>query len=130
VDLEKMILTYSAAGHPSQYLVSPKKKKLIRLKNKGIPLCININTHYDQSVVEIESGDKLILFTDGIFECFNDCGEKFGEDRLRELLEKNMHLKPEELKRRIINKVESYNGEIIKGAPGLIDDSVFIVVEL
>lgn len=130
VDMDKMILTYSAAGHPSQYLVSPKKKKLIRLKNKGIPLCINIDTVYEQSVEEIEHGDRLILFTDGIFECFNDCGEKFGEERLRELLEKNMDLKPEEIKQKIVNKIESYNGEIIKGSPGLIDDSVFIVVEL
>lgn len=130
VNLDTMTLTYSAAGHPSQYLVSPKKKKLIRLKNKGIPLCINIDTNYEESNVKIEYGDKLILFTDGIFECFNDCGEKFGEDRLRELLEQNMDLPPEDLKQKIVNKVESYNGEIIQGSPGLIDDSVFIVIEL
>ncbi|MBN2534891.1 MAG: SpoIIE family protein phosphatase [Spirochaetales bacterium] len=130
VNMDKMILTYSAAGHPCQYLVSPKKKTLTRLKNKGIPLCINIDTSYEQSVVEIEHGDRLVLFTDGIFECFNDCGEKFGEERLRKLLENNMDLKPEELKQKIVKKVESYNGEIIRGSAGLIDDSVFIVAEL
>jgi len=130
VNKKKNILTYTTAGHPGQYLLSPKKKKLFRLKNKGIPLCINMNTKYEQSSIEIEDGDKLILFTDGIFECFNNCGEKFGEERLRDLLEKNMKMRPKELKQKIVKKTESYNDEPIDGSKGLIDDAVFIAVEL
>ena len=130
VNLKEMVLTYSTAGHPAQYLLCPKKKKIIKLKNKGIPLCINLNTVYEDTRVKIEHGDKIILFTDGIFECFNERGIKFGEERLRELLKKNMNLSPEELKQKIVKRIESYNGEIPKHTPGLIDDSVFIVIEL
>ena len=37
---------------------------------------------YEQARVAIGSGDRLVLFTDGITEARNAADEEFGEDRL------------------------------------------------
>jgi serine phosphatase RsbU (regulator of sigma subunit) len=130
INYEKMILTYTTAGHPSQYLISPAKKDVIRLKNKGIPLCINYDTIYEESEVAIQTGDRLIMFTDGIFECLDDDGNKFDEIKLKALLMNNMNLEPEKLKQKIVNNIGSCNDHGSTDSPGLIDDTVFIAIEL
>ena len=130
VDQEAMTLTYTTAGHPAQYLLSPSRKEVIRLKTPGIPLCVQTGVDFAEESVEIRTGDKLILFTDGIYECFNDCGEKFGEERLRDLLSENMELSPAELKQKIVRHIEIYNGRILEADLGHQDDSILIVSEL
>jgi serine phosphatase RsbU (regulator of sigma subunit) len=127
---DEMVLTYATAGHPAQYLLSPGRNEIIRLKNKGIPLCINFNTLYEESRVQLQEGDRLIMFTDGIFECLDDNGNKINENRLKELLINNMNLDKEALKKKIVNNIGSCNEKNINNSPGLIDDTVFIIIEL
>ena len=43
---------------------------------------------YRDHTLQLEPGDKLFLYTDGITEAENDVGEAFGEERLLELIEK------------------------------------------
>jgi sigma-B regulation protein RsbU (phosphoserine phosphatase) len=130
VDKEKRVLSYTNAGHPTQYLISPSRKEVIRLKHAGIPICINAGTTYGETTHEIREGDKLVLFTDGIYECFNDCGEQFGEAKLQELLAENMGLPFAELRRKVIDTAESYNGQIIEDNFGHKDDSILIIAQL
>ena len=123
-------LSYTNAGHPAQYLLSPVRNEVIKLKHDGIPLCIDPDTSYNQSVVEIRKGDKLVLFTDGIYECFNECGEQFGEVRLLELLKNNMNLSLAGLRSKIIDTAESYNGKIVDDNFGHKDDTILIIAQL
>jgi serine phosphatase RsbU (regulator of sigma subunit) len=110
--------------------MSPKRKKIIRLKNDGIPLCINLDTEYEESSIAIEKGDKLVLFTDGIYAWLDNCGERFCEENLVILLEENMGLKAEALKQKIVKTAESFDGEIIDDSPDRMDDAILIVAEL
>jgi sigma-B regulation protein RsbU (phosphoserine phosphatase) len=41
---------------------------------------------YAERVVELEPGDRLMLFTDGVADCRDDRGELFGTNRLRDLM--------------------------------------------
>ena len=79
-------IQYSSAGHPVQYLYKSLSGDLLPLKCKGKPLCLIEPTEYEMVELRIESGDVLILFSDGIFEEFNHDNEEFGEDRLEELI--------------------------------------------
>ena len=38
--------------------------------------------NYEQGEIELASGDRLLLFTDGVAEVRNAAGEEFGEERL------------------------------------------------
>jgi sigma-B regulation protein RsbU (phosphoserine phosphatase) len=41
---------------------------------------------YESASVELQSGDLLVAFTDGVTEALNPAGDEFGEERLKDLL--------------------------------------------
>jgi sigma-B regulation protein RsbU (phosphoserine phosphatase) len=47
-----------------------------------LPLGLIAGTGYSQTAVQVESGDLLLLYTDGISESFDESGEQLGLDRL------------------------------------------------
>jgi sigma-B regulation protein RsbU (phosphoserine phosphatase) len=63
---------------------------------------------YQQATIQLQSGDTLVAFTDGVTEAFNSNGEEFGETRLEELILSNLHLSAEALKCHIINYLEEW----------------------
>jgi serine phosphatase RsbU (regulator of sigma subunit) len=51
----------------------------------GVPIGISSDSTYDQSVVNLEPGDRVILFSDGVIEQRNPAGEYFTLERLYRL---------------------------------------------
>jgi sigma-B regulation protein RsbU (phosphoserine phosphatase) len=49
------------------------------------------NNAYSQTEVRLQSGDRLVLFTDGITEAGSHEGREFGDERLVELIVRNRH---------------------------------------
>jgi sigma-B regulation protein RsbU (phosphoserine phosphatase) len=80
-------LFYTNAGHLPPILI--RQGKASRLAISGMVLGVLPNNHYDQDCVELQPGDLLVAFTDGITEPENEYGEEFGEKRLTELLLRN-----------------------------------------
>jgi len=89
LDPNTRTLTYSMAGHDPPRLV--RDNKIISLdENGGLPLGILCDQPYTQSTVQLQSGDLLVLYTDGITEAMaplkGPSRELFGIERLDELL--------------------------------------------
>jgi sigma-B regulation protein RsbU (phosphoserine phosphatase) len=81
-------LTYARAGQ-NPPLLRTASGELRELDDVGgIPLAILPETTYEQHVLELSSGDVLVLFTDGIIDAINSRREPFGEQRLREAVSK------------------------------------------
>jgi len=77
---------YSNAGHNPPFLVNPQNDNHIQsLKRTGIALGIEAETTWDQDSVDIQPGDVLLLYTDGIPDAQNVAGEFFDEDRFIEI---------------------------------------------
>jgi serine phosphatase RsbU (regulator of sigma subunit) len=57
------------------------------LRDGGIVLGIFPDAKYSDVAVQIDPGNKLLLFTDGITEATNTSGEEYGEHRLRQELD-------------------------------------------
>ena len=49
---------------------------------QSLPLAVMIGTQYPESTTRLESGDTMILYTDGITEATNAAGEQYGHKRL------------------------------------------------
>ena len=83
-------LQYSNAAHPYPILIRADGSLEILDKGGGI---IGVDTFhaFEEEEKQLYSGDKLILFTDGLIEAENDRGEFYGEDRLRSLLQELRH---------------------------------------
>jgi sigma-B regulation protein RsbU (phosphoserine phosphatase) len=81
------------AGHlpPLWYRSAAREWSLLEEKTPyskevaDLPLGIISGTAYTQTAVQLEPGDVLLLYTDGIIECRNDHGEQLGLDGLLEI---------------------------------------------
>ena len=83
IDLAKGELTIARAGHYYPLFFRKSKNGLEEMELKGPALGIKKHAEYEQQIFKIESGDKLLLFTDGIIEQRNLEGEMFSESRLK-----------------------------------------------
>lgn len=79
------VLRYSNGGHEYPYLVS-REGKLQRLQSGGLPLGLLNQQEYQEDTVDMEIGDCLCIYSDGITESMNIEEEEFGEQRLQEIL--------------------------------------------
>jgi len=80
-------LTYTNAGHLPPILV--RDGKASRLEVNGMVIGIVPDTPYEQVIIQLQKGDLLAAFTDGITEAEDEAGEQFGDERLVSLLIEN-----------------------------------------
>ncbi|HNH10794.1 MAG TPA: SpoIIE family protein phosphatase, partial [Leptospiraceae bacterium] len=66
------------------------------------------DARYKSSEFDFTSGDRLYIFTDGIFEEFNSKREEFGEERLHSLLVKNQELPINQVFQKILNELDAF----------------------
>jgi sigma-B regulation protein RsbU (phosphoserine phosphatase) len=87
-DARRRLLQYSNAGHfPPLHI---KARGVVeRLTADGIPLGLMEEAQYGQGERQLEPGDLLALYTDGIVEAPDPEGVEFGEDRLVEVLRRH-----------------------------------------
>jgi sigma-B regulation protein RsbU (phosphoserine phosphatase) len=85
LDMEKNELTYVNAGHNPPLWIKPDGN-IERLTRTAIALGVVTGEPVEQRTIKLESGDSLLLYTDGLTESFNAEGDFFGEERLLEAI--------------------------------------------
>jgi FixJ family two-component response regulator len=108
-DSEWKHLVYTNAGHNAPILLRGDGSH-IRLHDGGVVLGVFQDWSYDQKEVEFGSGDRVVLFTDGVTEARDSNGVEFGEKRLIHLLERNHHLGAAELQKRVMQTLAEFSG--------------------
>jgi phosphoserine phosphatase RsbU/P len=83
LDMERNELTYVNAGHNPPLWVK-HDGNIERLTRTAIALGVVTGEPVNQRTIKFESGDNLLLYTDGLTESFNAEGEFYGEGRLLE----------------------------------------------
>jgi len=83
-------LRYSAAGHPPMLLL--RNGAITRVEENGLMLAAFDFASYANAVHKLESGDRILLYTDGIVEAANASGDFFGQDSLGDLLKSTAKL--------------------------------------
>jgi sigma-B regulation protein RsbU (phosphoserine phosphatase) len=63
---------------------------------------------YQQETIQMQSGDLLLAYTDGVTEAFNSFGEEFSEERLRQIVASSSHLSADALTAKIIQSVNEW----------------------
>ena len=106
IDLQQNMISFCSAGHPTQYLISGDA--VVPLYTSGAVVGVIDNTEYRTVTRPVSRNDKIILFTDGIMEEFDDSSNEFGEDRIRDLLDKNRMLSIQEIVDRIIGEIRDF----------------------
>lgn len=112
--------TYTNAGHLPPILVH--NGAATRLAVNGMVVGAFPFARYDESHVQLEPGDLLVFFTDGITEPENEYGEMFGEERLTDLFVKNSDRPEQEIIDTVMNAVLQWSN-----SPERADDMTLLV---
>jgi sigma-B regulation protein RsbU (phosphoserine phosphatase) len=78
-------LTYCNAGHGPPMVL--RDGKIIELASDNLVLGINPDEAYQQNFIDLQSGDTLLIFTDGVTDAANFKKERFGKARLIQALQ-------------------------------------------
>jgi sigma-B regulation protein RsbU (phosphoserine phosphatase) len=100
-------LRYTNAGHNAPVLVR-QDGRIELLEDGGLLLGIFPEATYEVGSVELEPGDVLALYTDGVTEASNPEGDMFGEERLMETLTRHRDASAPELHRRLLAEVQRF----------------------
>jgi len=82
-------LQYASGGHNPPVLMRSKTGEALLLEEAGPILGILDNAEFSNSVVTLEQGDILTLYTDGVTEQENAASEEFAIDRLEVVIRNN-----------------------------------------
>ena len=124
LDQETGELVYSNAGHNPPYLLRKNGEEPYPLSVTGMPIGIDEDTLWGKASVQMEPGDVLVLYTDGIPDAQNEEGEFYREERLLEVARSNADCSSaHELQTTIIEAVQEFIGD----APQF-DDITLIVL--
>ena len=86
VDARDRSLAYENAGHCPAQLVR-RSGETLALIGEGAVLGVLPDWRYRNNRVQLESGDHIVLFTDGVSEAEDANGVEFGEERLMRVLQ-------------------------------------------
>jgi len=123
LDAAGHVLHYCNAGHNHPFLIGNETEPQ-RLSTGGLALGCFESFPFEESQVQLNPGDWLIVFSDGISEAVNNAGEEFGEARLSELATANRDASAAELIEKILQSVGAHAGD----RPQL-DDMTLVVVK-
>ncbi len=118
-------LKITAAGMPPALLYRTREKRVEELILKGMPLGTFDNFPYQLKETDFNSGDTLLLLSDGLPELFNENMEMFGYERVTEEFVRVAGKSPDE----IIAHLKEAGSRWINGTdPG--DDMTFVVIKV
>jgi len=88
LDTETNLIRFCQAGHPSAIKIR-KDGTAIEVGEGGFPVGLWPEMTYDETQVELNPGERLVLYSDGILACQNADGEEYSMERLKWLLIEN-----------------------------------------
>jgi sigma-B regulation protein RsbU (phosphoserine phosphatase) len=117
--------TYANAGHNSAYLLRADGQEEVLLHPTGpaIGLMEGFLLHTEE--VQLNPGDTLVLYTDGVTEAANTSGEQLGLDRLAQIIKDNAKLTAEQIIQRILRAVNSFTNGIQP-----LDDTTLVIAKV
>jgi phosphoserine phosphatase RsbU/P len=107
-DPVKRSLTYVNAGHNPPILL--RSLECIRLEAGGPPVGLLPDATYVQTRIDLQAGDLLALFTDGVSEAMNGAEEEWGESNLIEVLRAVRCKEPTEIARAAFAAADDFAG--------------------
>ncbi|MCL5770589.1 MAG: PP2C family protein-serine/threonine phosphatase, partial [Planctomycetes bacterium] len=122
-DAARRLVTCCAAGHEPPLLI--RGGEIHELTVGGMVIGVDASERYSKQVVQLEKGDVLFVYTDGLTDAMNFAGEKFGKQRMRAALLGHVHLPAEQIGRQMI-----WESRRFVGLSRRIDDTTLVIVKV
>ncbi len=119
-------LTYVNGGHNPPFLLRNHQQGAIEeLTIGGMIVGMFPFSQYEEGTVQLEPGDVLMLFTDGVSEAHNPNQDEFGEERLKDVLRRHGHLSVGDASSAILGELRQWMAD----APQH-DDLTFVLMKI
>ncbi|MDY6785895.1 MAG: SpoIIE family protein phosphatase [Cyanobacteriota bacterium] len=116
------------SGQHEEVLIARKDGKIERIDTMdlGLPIGLEgeIADFISHTSIELEPGDGIVLYTDGIPEARNPKREFYGIDRLCEIIQENWHLSAKQIEQAIIQDLRQYIDD-----QKIFDDITLVVIK-
>jgi serine phosphatase RsbU (regulator of sigma subunit) len=127
IDVAHQTFCHARAGHiPTLwYKASERTAEFISIEGLGLGIVRNLTykNHVHEKTFDYQSGDILVLLTDGILEGRNETGEQFGNERIKKIVEEHPQKSPIDLQQVLIDSLH-----LFVGGDGMIDDDYSLLV--
>jgi phosphoserine phosphatase RsbU/P len=112
LDARSGMLYFANAGHVLPYMRRKNDRQWSMIESSGTPLGKSIDSDYTATEVELELniGDRLFLYTDGLVETESPIGEPFGYERLERVLDQYGDAEPEVLHEQLMAELRRHCG--------------------
>ena len=109
IDAQRRSMVFAGAGHPPAMLARQGQGPLL-LESRSmilgaLPDAVDATTSLE---VQLQSDDRIVLYTDGITEVFNSRGEMLGIEGVQEIVRQTSSLPPHEMKQGILDGVAAW----------------------
>lgn len=99
-------LTYCNAGHNAPLLIG--RRGVRRLEEGGLIVGMFEHATYEQETVQLDPGDTVVVFSDGVSEALSAGGEEFGEARLLDVVSRELASGPQVMLERVLEAVRDF----------------------
>lgn len=123
LDVQQRRLRYISAGHPGLVYAASRGVCEVRVA-PGFPIGWLEEADWEEQTVQLEAGDRVYLYSDGVTEATNEHGEQFSNQRLCALVEAGKKLPLQESVTSLLKTVINWSGEKTE------DDISILAVEL
>jgi phosphoserine phosphatase RsbU/P len=114
-------LTYSNGGHNPPFLLT--KSGIKRLETGGLILGLFSHAEYAEETIQLEPGDMVVVFSDGVSEARNIADDEFGDDRILTAVQTCLTREPKALLDTLLAEVKKFSA----GTPQIDDVTVVVV---
>ena len=125
LDPQDNTVTYCNAGHNPPILLRKDEKECKFLEVGGIPLGMFSAQKYTDGTIQLEEGDLLVLYTDGVTEAMNSREEFFGDEKLKSIIKRHSSLGASKLLDEIRSQLDSFIGDAKR-----FDDVTLVIIKV
>ena len=102
-------MVFAGAGHPPGMIVAPgQEPRLLESRSMvlgALPDAVGMESTLD---VDLDRGDRIVLYTDGITDVFNSSGEMLGVEGVQKIVRETSALPFSEMKQAILDSVAEW----------------------
>lgn len=126
-DYDEIGIYGESAGHPPLLLLKNRGKEMIELKPQGRLIAqLPRSSEYGIEKVEIERGDRILIYTDGVVELRDQAGRAFGEERLMQLFREGAEISSGKFADSLLASLRKWSGE----NTGFQDDVCYLLLDV
>ena len=112
VDTAKQTICYSDGGHLPMLMSRGGKGEIIQIGESGGPvLGVVPDATYAEETINMEEGDSVLLYSDGVTEAFNEVRKQYGIERLTNRFTRNTSQSAKAVAMAIFNDVIDHAGD-------------------